>query len=38
VRLVAFDQVGRDLNIVNQVVIKENDVYVIPLEWFEKDL
>ena len=38
VRLVAFNQVGKDITPVNEVILAENDVYVLPLEWFEKDL
>lgn len=38
VRLVAFNQVGREVSVANEVVLKDNDVYTLPLEWFEKDL
>ena len=38
VRLVAFNQVSKDITPVSEVILAENDVYVLPLLWFEKDL
>lgn len=38
VRLRAFRQVKREITEVSKIVLRNNDVYVLPIEWFEQNL